>query len=266
MAKKLEVRHLPLARPAGSMRTRIAPLAFILFAMACCVNAQTNTEAQAKSPEEFDDFLDISNQHAPAEVVVSAKRFCQRWPESALLGPVFRLELSAYRQLGDLPSAIEAGKRALKKAPDNVDVLAELAYLMADSKPDAASLALADSYARRVLTLVDSIQIPRSVSANEWARLRAVLEAKAHTTLGMVAFNRAQSRVALEELETAKRLMPEPDLTLFYRLGLLYRAVGDDGKAIEMLQQAARSSDPILRDLAGRQLRKARAERPEPHK
>ncbi len=153
-----------------------------------------------------------------------------------------------------------------RSLPITLTVLAELAYLMADSKRDAASLAQADSYARRVLTLADSIQIPRSVSPNEWIRLRAGLEAKAHTTLGLVAFNRGQPRVALEELETAKRLMSEPDPTLFYRLGLLYRVVGDHVKAIEMLQQAARSSDPTLRNLAERQLRKTRAEQPEPHK
>jgi tetratricopeptide (TPR) repeat protein len=265
-AKRLEARRLPLARPTRSMRTRIAPLAFILFALACCVNAQTSSKPQAKSPEEFDDFLDVLNQRAPTEIVLGAKRFAQRWPESALLGQVFRLELNAHRLLGDSLSAIKAGERALKKSPDNVDVLAELAYLMADSKRDAASLAQADSYARRVLALVDTIQISRSVSPRDWTRLRAGLEANAHTTLGLVAFNRGQPGVALEELETAKRLMPEPDPTLFYRLGLLYRVIGDDVKAVEMLQQAARSSDPTLRNLAERQLRKTRAEQPQPSK
>ena len=234
--------------------------------LACCVNAQLTPEPQAKSPEEFDDFLDVQNRHAPADIVAGAKRFAQRWPESALLGEVYRMESSAYRQLGDSASAIEACERALKKAPDNLDVLSELAYLIADSKPDAAGLARADAFAHRVLTLVDTIEIPRTVSPEQWSKLRSSLEAKAHTALGLVAFRRGQPTVALAELEMAKRLMPERDLALFYRLGVLYRATGDEVKADEMLRQAAKSSDPALRNLAERQLSKTGAKQPAPPK
>lgn len=240
----------------------MALLASILFASACCVNAQPASEPQAKSPEEFDDFLDVLSRRAPGEIVLEAGRFAQRWPDSALLGEVYRIELSACRQLGDSACAIQAGERALQKAPDNLDLLAEVAYLLADAQPDAAAMARADEYAHRVLTLVDTIQIPRSVTPQQWANTRAELEARAHTTLGLNAYNRHQPAIALRELETAKRLAPQPDAALCYRLGLLYRVAGDDAKAVEMLRQAAKSSDPALRNLAEQQLSKTRAGSP----
>jgi len=265
MKTKPTARHPPPARFAGSVRTRIAPLSFILFTLACCVNGQPAREPQAKSPEEFDDFLEVKDLHAPADIVAGAKRFAQRWPDSALLGQIYRLELDAYRQLGDSASAIAAGEHVLQKAPDNLDALVEVAYLLADSRRDATSLARADEYARRVLALVDTIQIPRSISPRQWTTLRSKLEARAHIALGLIAFNQGRPKLALEEFEMANRLMPEPDAALYYRLGLLYRVLGDDAKGVEMLRQAARSTDPTLRNLAEQQLRKTRAEQPTPH-
>jgi tetratricopeptide (TPR) repeat protein len=263
MTERPRARRLPLLRRC--VRTRIAPLASILFALACCVNGQPAPEPQAKSPEEFDDFLEVQNRHAPADIVAGAKRFAQKWPESSLLGRIYRLELEAYRQLGDSASAIAAGESALKKDPGNLEALVEVAYLLADSKPDAAGLARADSLARRMLILVDTIQIPRSVSPQQWTILRSKLEARAHIALGLIAFNQGQPKVALEELEMANRLTSQPDAALYYRLGLLYRVVGDDVKGVEMLRRAAKSTDPTLRNLAEQQLQKTRPEPPKLH-
>jgi len=81
----------------------------------------------------------------------------------------------------------------------------------------------------------------------------------------MVAFNQGQPKVALEELEMANRLTPQPNAALYNRLGLLYRVVGDDVKAVEMLRRAAKSTGPTLRNLAEQRLQKTRAEPPKPH-
>lgn len=235
---------------------RVVTVVFMLFAIDGGVNAQLLSQPQAKSPEEFDDFLQIESRHAAADIILAGKQFTRRWPDSALLAEVYRMEMRAYAQLNDSNSAIGAGEHALQRVPDNIDVLVELAYLLADSFQDAAALVRADADARRVLELVDVIRIPRTTSPAQWARLRSSLEAKAHTALGLVAFKRDLPKDAVAEFETAARLAPEPDPTLYYRLGLAYRITGESAKAVEMLQRAARTGDPVLRSLAEQQLRK----------
>ena len=192
----------------------------------------------------------------PADIIQSAKQFVKQWPDSALLPEVYRMEMNAYRELNDASSAIEAGEHALQRVPENIDVLAELAYLLADSRQDTPALARAEADARRVLELVDVIRIPRTTTPTEWLLLRAGLEAKAHTALGLVAFKRDQPKVAVAEFEVAVQVEPQPNYTLFYRLGLAYRITGEPAKAADMLRRAATSSDPALRNLAEQQLRK----------
>jgi tetratricopeptide (TPR) repeat protein len=241
------------ARKIQKAVIRGVTVVFMLCAIGGWVNAQLLSQPQAKSPEEFDDFLRIESPQAAADIILAGKQFTRRWPDSALLAEVYRMEMQAYAQLNDSNSAIEAGERALQKVPGNIDVLAELAYLLADSLQDAAALARADADARRVLELVDVIRIPRTTSPAQWAKLRSSLEAKAHTALGLVAFKQDRPKDAVAEFEDAARLAPEP--SLYYRLGLAYRITGEPAKAIEMLRRAAKTGDPVLRNLAERQLR-----------
>jgi hypothetical protein len=55
------------------------------------------------------------------------------------------MELEAYRSVDDPSGAIEAGERALQFAPGNLQVTAELASIIADTKADPQQLAHADS-------------------------------------------------------------------------------------------------------------------------
>ena len=50
-------------------------------------------------------------------------------------------------------------------------------------------------------------------------------------------------------------LTPTPDPALYYRLGMLHKASGDTARAIQELQKAAASNDPVLGPLAQRQLK-----------
>jgi tetratricopeptide (TPR) repeat protein len=76
--------------------------------------------------------------------------------------------------------------------------------------------------------------------------------------LGLVAYKRGDIVGAIREFETAVRLAPAPDAAQYYRLGMLYRAGGNQSKAIEMLQRTAESNDPTLRQLAERELKSLR--------
>jgi tetratricopeptide (TPR) repeat protein len=77
----------------------------------------------------------------------------------------------------------------------------------------------------------------------------------AYSALGLVAYKRGNLALAIRELETAMNLTPTPDPTLYYRLGMLHKASGDMARAIQELQKAAASNDPVLGPLAQQQLK-----------
>jgi tetratricopeptide (TPR) repeat protein len=247
------------------VRTRVARLVVLfavtyvlLLSFATSVEGQFPSDGQAKSREEFDAYLLVLSKSAPKEVISAAEDFEERWPHSELLGQVFELRLSAYRSLGDSVQAILAGEKALRVVPDNLAILSNLAYIIANSTTDPQRLAQAEGYARKELRLSKTILIPKKISPEEWYEIRSRLDSTAHAALGLVAYKRGDIPGAIREFETAVKLAPAPDPAQCYRLGMLYRTSGNQSKAIEMLQRTAASNDPTLRQLAERELRSLR--------
>ena len=76
----------------------------------------------------------------------------------------------------------------------------------------------------------------------------------AHATLGLVAYKRGDIAGAIKEFETAVKLAPAPEPAHYYRLGILYRASGNESAAIEMLRRAVASNDATIRGLAENEL------------
>jgi len=236
------------------------------FALTCALllvflengQAQFTSAGQANSPEEFDAYLLVLSKPSPKEVILAAGEFERHWPRSELLAHIFELELEAYRLLGDSAKAILAGEKALKVAPGNLVVLANLGYIIASSTPDPQQLARAEGYARRELEVSKSIRVPKRISPREWDEIQGHLGSIAHATLGLVIYKRGEVAEAVREFETAVKLAPVPDPTQIYRLGMLYRASGNLSGAIEMLRRAAELNDPTIRELAQRELKSLR--------
>ena len=205
---------------------------------------------QANTPEEFDAYLLVVNAGAPEELVKAAAAFTAGWPASELGVHVLTLEMDAYRSLGRRDAAIDAGERALKRAPDSLPfVLVTLANLLPDQSP-----ARAEEYAGRALRLVEAYRLPRSLPPAEWDRLKRTLQSQAHAALGLSAVKRDRIADALAEFETAVSLAPEPDASQIYRLGKLYRTAGRIPEARLRFQQAAALAEPLIRKLAGDEL------------
>jgi tetratricopeptide (TPR) repeat protein len=215
---------------------------------------QSPAAGQANSPEEFDEYLVVLLKTTPKEVISAADDFEKQWPRSELLAQLLELKLEAYRSLGDPVNAILAGERALKAAPDNLLVLTNIAYIIASSTNDRQQLTRAERYARRELELSTKIRIPKRISLKEWDEMQGRQNSTAHATLGLVAYKRGDSAGAIKEFETAVKLAPAPEAAHYYRLGILYRASGNESAAIEMLRRAAASNDATIRQLAENEL------------
>jgi tetratricopeptide (TPR) repeat protein len=232
-------------------------LVMLVLLLAASANgwAQFAAEPQADTPEEFDAFLVVLSRSTPKDIISAAEDFERTWPRSTLCASIYEMELEAYRSLGDSAGAIQAGEKALKAVPNNLSVLARLAYFIADSSSDPAQLVRAEELARTEIQKSKSIRLPRWMSPARWDEIQGRLGTMAHSALGLVAYKRGNLALAIRETETAMNLTPTPDPALYYRLGLLHKASGDTARAIQELQKAAASSDSVLRPLAQRQLK-----------
>lgn len=183
----------------------------------------------------------------PEKIVATASAFERGWPHSELLAQVLELQSEAFVSLGDPRNAILTGEKALAAAPDNLAVLANLSYNIANSTAEVQQLDRAAKYAHHVLDLSRTIRIPRKISPQEWEETKSHLTALAHASLGLVAYKREDTHTAIREFESAVESEQPPSPAHLLRLGLLYRTIGNRAQAVEMFRRAAGSGDAAIR-------------------
>jgi tetratricopeptide (TPR) repeat protein len=213
--------------------------------------AQFLPNLQAKTPEEYDAYLDVLD----GPVLEKGAAFERSFPESALRLPVCELMTRAWRAQGDASRAVEAASRGLAIAPDYIPLLVELADLLANGSRD---LDRAANAANRALELLQNAKAPRRVRAEEWIAAVATLRARAHGALGMVLFKRDNDGGAIKEFEEALAVESNDSPALHYRLGRLYAVSGRKAEARRHLEEAAKRGEKAIRELANAALAELR--------
>jgi tetratricopeptide (TPR) repeat protein len=235
------------------VKTKLTGLAIFSGAI---LFAQFARLPQAQSPEEFDAYLRVVRAPSPETIIAAGDGFCRAWPKSEFLGHVDELEFEAYRSLGDAAHAIAAAEKSLEEVPGNLEVMANLAVVLANAAAgDANRLARAQSLAQKAIAVSKSFRIPKSIAPSEWDAMCRRLTSHAHDALGLVANARGDLTNAIGEFENAIALAPAPDATQYYRLGVLYRVKGNVPGAIRNLRRAAELNEPAVRALAEEQLK-----------
>jgi hypothetical protein len=84
----------------------------------------------AKTPEEFDLYLDFHEATDPETKHGIALRFERAFPESELLGSVYESEFEYARSHEQRESAVAVGKRWLHLEPNNIKTLLGLAEVL----------------------------------------------------------------------------------------------------------------------------------------
>lgn len=197
---------------------------------------------QAKTPEEFDAYLGVTEAGGDARVK-QARRFLSEYPASELCLRVWELLAEACRAQSDATCAIEAAAEGLKIAPDYLPLLTLHASVESNTSPAPSGAA-----AGRALKLLDEVKAPRHVAMDTWIRETTRLRAENLASLAIAAYKRGNSAEAVRLLGESVRVDPNPANQ--YRLGLLYLERGEPAKARGLLDQAARSSDPAIRERA----------------
>src|SRR3954447_12355929 len=120
-------------------------------------------DLKAKTPEEYDAYLDVLD----GPVIEKAAVFEERFPQSALRLPVCELLAKAWRSKGDAGRATAAAERGLSIAPDYVPLLVEVADLLANG---SQHLDRAERAAQRALELLAAAKAPLRVMPEEWTK------------------------------------------------------------------------------------------------
>jgi tetratricopeptide (TPR) repeat protein len=218
-------------------------LAIVFTAVSLPSYSQFLPDLQAKSPEEYDAYLDVID----GRFLEKGAAFERDFPTSALRLPVCELMAREWRSRGDAVEAAAAAERGLAIAPDYVPLLVEVADLLANG---TKRLDRAETAARRALTLLETIKAPRRISIEDWTAAVSNLRARAHGALGMVHFKRDDTAGAVREFEAAVSDAAVNDPLLHYRLGRLYAVTGRTVDARRQLEEAARGGEETLRERA----------------
>lgn len=198
-------------------------------------------DLQAKTPAEFDAYLDVLD--GPA--IEKGEAFLLAFPQSAMLLPVCEILAKEWRGKGDSGQAIRAASRGLEIAPEYAPLLVELADMLANG---SQQLDRAEASAARALDVLSRVKAPPRVPPEVWTTAVGGLRARAHAALGLVKFKRNDTAGAVSEFETS--LAASPDAAVNYRLGRLYALIGRPADAREQLRQAARTKNETLRAMA----------------
>jgi tetratricopeptide (TPR) repeat protein len=205
-------------------------------------------DLQAKTPEEYDAYLDVLD----GAVLENGAAFERDYPQSALRLPVCELIAREWRSRGNRDQAIGAVERGLAIAPDYIPLLVEIADLLANGSD---RLDRAEAAGRRALELLERAKAPLRIAPDDWMKAVTKLRARSHAAIGMVRFKKDDSADAVREFRAAIDAGGGDDATLRYRLGRLYAAIGQTAAARRELEQAAAlTSDKTLRELIAKAL------------
>ncbi len=212
---------------------------------------------QAKTQEELDIYLQIVTETDPSKIVREVENLAAKYPKSELLGTAYQYEMFAYQQLNNFEGLLEAGQKALKLQPKNVNTLLTLAAAIpegAGQGPGANELLVqAENYARQALQELSRMRIPRRISMEQWRVMRDEMDSRAHEALGSNLMRRGRPGDAIAELKAAIQASPKPDGHQFYKLGVACAKDGDMRAARAAWENAAKLGPEEVRELVSKE-------------
>jgi tetratricopeptide (TPR) repeat protein len=183
--------------------------------------------APATDPQEdaaYKAFFDLK----PADLdpqIQAGEQFLQKYPQSRYRETIYARLTQAYFHKQEMDKMFAAADKALAITPDDYTVLVTVGWVIphTTSGGDAESdkkLDLAERYSKRALELLPTITKPASVSDADFVMLKNEALAQGHSGLGLVYFRRGDFEKSMPELEQATTIVPNPDPTDLFVLGV----------------------------------------------
>jgi len=186
----------------------------------------------------------------PQAVITSGTDFLKKFPDSHYTGSVYAKLTNAYRELGDDVKMFDSGQKALESNPNNVDVLAILAYSIPrridpNDLESGQKLQQAAGYAKRAIMLIPTMPKPANLTDEQFTTAKNAELASCHSGLGLVYYYQHNLPGMITELEQAVKLDPTPDPTDQFLLGFAYQQAGRYTDAVAPLEACAATPGPV---------------------
>ena len=174
---------------------------------------------------EIAAFQVFSKEQMPNKKIKLGDAFLEKYPKSPLVERVDAGMMNAYRAQQDWKDTYLFADHALALKPDDVDVLATVAWTIphvySPDDPDAdQELKKSEEYARHALEVLATMHKPADMSEAQFADSKTRRSFQLHSALGLVYFRREDYANSANELEQATKGNATPDPTDLYVLGV----------------------------------------------
>ena len=182
----------------------------------------------APNPEEdaaFKSFADLKPTDA-AQQIQLGEEFLKKYPTSRYAAMIYARLTTAYLSAGQEDKMFAAGEKALELHPENVDVLALMGMLLprrVGTLDAEQKLQKAEKYSKRAVELLTTMQTPAGMSEEDFKAAKSQKLSMAHSGLGLTYYQRQRFADSVVEFEQATTLIPNPEPTDVYLLGLAYQ-------------------------------------------
>jgi tetratricopeptide (TPR) repeat protein len=209
-------------------------------------------------------FTGVYKETNPAKRAVLLVKFAESFPDSVFTSQALGVAATSYQQAQNAPKMLEVANGVLAKDPDNVGMLLLLSDYYCDK---ADQVDKAGTYAKKVISLLDTAQKPEGTTEEQWTQQKALQKGLALSSLGQVNIEKKDNAQAVENLKAAAPLVKADDGSYArnqYRLGFALLNLKRNAEAKEAFTEAASVNSPYkgpaqekLKGLAGPARKKA---------
>jgi len=188
--------------------------------------------------DEIAAFQTFSKEPTPNKKIKLGNAFLEKYPKSKLAERVDAGMMNAYRSQQDWKQTYLFADQALVLDPNDVDVLATVAWTIphvySPDDPDAdQELKKSEEYANHALDVLAKMHKPPDMSDAQFAASKTRRSFQLHSALGLVYFRREDYANSANELEQATKGNATPDPTDLYVLGVDLENLKRYGEATE---------------------------------
>lgn len=189
-------------------------------------------------------FSGVYKEANPAKRAALLVKFAESFPDSVFASQALGVAATSYQQAQNTPKMLEVANGVLAKDPNNVGMLLLLSDYYCDK---ADQVDKAGTYAKKVISILDTAQKPEGATDEQWAQQKALQKGLALSSLGQVNIEKKDNAQAVENLKAAAPLVKSDDGSYArnqYRLGFALLNLKRSAEAKEAFTEAASVNSP----------------------
>lgn len=189
-------------------------------------------------------FSGVYKEANPAKRAALLVKFAESFPDSVFASQALGVAATSYQQAQNTPKMLEVANGVLAKDPDNVGMLLLLSDYYCDK---ADQVDKAGTYAKKVISLLDTVQKPEGATEEQWAQQKSLQKGLALSSLGQVNIEKKDNAQAVENLKAAAPLVKSDDGSYArnqYRLGFALLNLKRSAEAKQAFTEAASVNSP----------------------